>query len=280
VSLNNIYTYGGLPAKRNVTMADLIASKGTKKYTQTTAVDQEEAAACEAVGIDIVSIWDRDIHAVCTGAPNTFVLAGLSMTDYQTADQILAAGINAAAAGADLIYTPRGFSMVEMLANEGLSVQGHIGLVPRRSTQFGGLRAVGRTAKEATELMHLCRRYEDAGAAAVEVECVPTAVLAEISARTTLLTHSIGSGGSGDIIFMFLEDICGDTVNPPRHAKAFSDLQTCRQQLSDERMRGLAEFKSAVASGSYPGGAHSIAMPDTELAKFREALETMKPLHR
>ena len=44
-----IYTYGGKPARRNLTVAESIAQKGTGKLCQTCPGTEEEAAACEAL---------------------------------------------------------------------------------------------------------------------------------------------------------------------------------------------------------------------------------------
>ena len=225
--MKRIYTFGGYPATRNLTVADIRAGKGRRKFVQTTAVDRIQAAA-EASGIDHLSIVNHDLHEVRAGAPNTFTTAALMASDYETHEDILRAGIRAAAAGADAVYTLRSFKAVEMLADEGLAVQGHLGLVPRLSTQIGGLRAYGRTADEAMKLAEDLRRLEDAGAYAVELECVADEVIAELSPRSGLITHSIGSGGAADVIFLFQEDACGDTPDPPRHARAFADMAGAR----------------------------------------------------
>ncbi len=60
--------------------------------------------------------------------------------------------------------------VVEMLANQGFSVQGHVGMVPNLSTQYGGIRTVGKTAEEAVEILKDIKRLEDAGAFGAEVE--------------------------------------------------------------------------------------------------------------
>ena len=268
-----IYTYGGKPARRNYTVADIVALKGVRKLSQTCPGTEEEAAACEEVGIDVLNTSDADLPSVRTGAPETFTIADLPMTDHHTPDDILRAAVRAAEAGADAVYTPRSLAMVEMLAREGLSVQGHLGLVPRRSTQRGGLRIVGKTADEAIELAEDFRRLEDAGAYAAEVECVAVEALAVISPRTRLVTHSIGAGFGGDVIFMFLVDICGDSARPPAHAKAFGDLRSIRDALVVERKRALNAYDLAVKGETYPDTATSVAMPPDELDKFLEALE-------
>ncbi|MDO7555860.1 MAG: hypothetical protein MUR16_07070, partial [Oceanospirillaceae bacterium] len=106
--MKNIYTYGGFPAKRNLTVADIIDNKGQRRMSMTDACTREQAEICESVGIDVLNIWDRDVMEVRAGAPNTFISAGLSMSDYLTSDDILRAAVNVASAGADIVYTPRG----------------------------------------------------------------------------------------------------------------------------------------------------------------------------
>ena len=268
-----IYTYGGRPARRNFTVADMVAHKGNAKLCQTCPATEEEAAACEAVGIDVLNTSDSDLPAVRAGAPETFIIADLPMTAHRTPDDILRAAVRAAETGADAVYTPRSLRMVEMLAKEGLAVQGHLGLVPRLSTRRGGLRIVGKTADEAIELAEDFRRLEDAGAYAAEVECVAAEALAAINPRTRLVTHSIGAGSAGDVIFMFLVDICGESDRPPGHAKAFADLGSIRAQLAVERRRALSDYRHAVMSGAYPDAETSVSMLPDEHQKLLEALD-------
>ena len=274
-----IYTYGGKPARRNLTVAGIVALKGETRLCQTCPATEEEAAACETVGIDVLNTSDADLPAVRAGAPETFTIADLPMTAHHTPDDILRAAVTAAEAGADAVYTPRSLNTVEMLVREGLAVQGHLGLVPRLSTRRGGLRIVGKTAAEALELAEDFRRLEEAGAYAAEVECVASEALAAIGPRSKLVTHSIGAGSAADVIFMFLVDICGESERPPGHARAFVDLQSIRRRLADERRRGLREFRTAVMNGHYPDTATSVSMPPSEHKKLLEALDARPVPH-
>jgi 3-methyl-2-oxobutanoate hydroxymethyltransferase len=70
--MKRIYTYGGMPATRNLTVADIKVGKGKRKFVQTTAVNRIEAAAAQAAGIDHLSIVDHDLSEVRAGAPDTF----------------------------------------------------------------------------------------------------------------------------------------------------------------------------------------------------------------
>ena len=271
--MKRIYTYGGSPARRNLTVADMVALKGKATLCQTCPASEEEAAACAEVGIDVLNTADAELPAVRAGAPETFTIADLPMTAHHTPDDILRAAVAAAESGADAVYTPRSLGVVEMLAGEGLAVQGHLGLVPRLSTLRGGLRVIGKTADEAIELAEDFRRLEDAGAYAAEVECVAAEALAAIAPRSKLVTHSIGAGSAGDVIFMFLVDICGESERPPGHARAFADLRSIREILADERQCALRKFKSAVMNGSYPDAGTSVSMLPNEHEKLLEALD-------
>lgn len=180
-------------------------------------------------------------------------------------------------AGADSVLTPRSLGVVEMLAKEGLSVQSHVGMVPSMSTKFGGLRTLGKTAEEALSILDDIRRLEDAGAYGCEVECVAEDALAEISKHTSLVTNSIGAGAAGDVIFLFFEDICGETEHPPRHAKAWGDGAAIKRQLDAERRKAVKGFKEAVKAGSYPDKAHTVRMDAGEKERLLEALDKRTP---
>lgn len=281
MALKNIYTYGGRPAQRNLTLACLRANKAAGiKMTQVSAQTRAEAEALERLGIDLITIADLDIQEIRAGAPKTFVTGSQTMVQYVTEDEALGAAILCAEQGADAIYTPRGLSTVERLAREGLAVQGHLGLVPRLSTRVGGLRIIGKTAEEALRLFEDFKRLEDAGAVAAEVECVASDALQQIGPRTNLLTHSIGAGSGGDIIFSFMEDICGDVEHPPRHAKAWADMLSLRKAMAAERDKGITGFRDAVRSARFPCPPHQVPMAAGEAAKLQEALDRWTPTHQ
>lgn len=270
-----IYTFGGKVARRFVTVADLIAGKGKRQFTETTVFEVDDAIAAATAGIDVLRPNDTFVKETVAVAPDSFISALIPFDAYETNDQILGAAIRAVGAGADAVYTPRGLGVVEMLAREGIPVQGHLGLVPRKSTWVGGLRAIGKTSDEALRLYQSFKDLENAGAYAAEVELVPPETLALINSRTSLVTYSIGCGDVGDVIFLFMDDICGEMENPPRHAKAYADLRSLRQQVREERLRALSAFKADVDAGTFPGPGKAARMPARELEEFREALERL-----
>lgn len=94
-------------------------------------------------------------------------------------------GYEAMKYGADAIMCQRSARFIDAAAEAGIPVQGHAGLVPRRNTWMGGLRAVGKTSDEALWIFDQIKSMENAGACAVEVEGVPEALLSEITKRTS-----------------------------------------------------------------------------------------------
>ena len=150
---------------------------------------------------------------------------------------------------------------------------GHLGLVPRKSTWVGGLRAVGRDGEEAFDLYQRFKRLEDAGACLVEAEVIPGPVMAEISKRTSIVTVSLGSGTGGDVMYLFMEDIIGDSANPPRHARAYGNVRALRKQIEEERVKALKAFRSDAMNGQFPGPAETPKIALEEFEKFLSKLD-------
>jgi 3-methyl-2-oxobutanoate hydroxymethyltransferase len=278
--MKKIYTFGGQPAERNLTLPDLRAAKAAgRKLCQANALEVAEAAAVSASGVDMMSVTSLRYDEARAVAPHIYTIATIGAPQIVTAKEVLREAFRVAIAGADAIYTIRNLKIVEMLAREGLSVQGHVGLVPRKSVATGGLRAMGKTADEALSILQDIRRLEEAGAVAVEVECVASEAMTEIGRRTPLITHTIGSGSGGDVIFLFTADITGDNPAPARHARAFGDVLSLRQAMAAERQRALSAYASAVRDGSFPDAAVSVGMSRGEHDRLREALDRLRPVH-
>ena len=155
--------------------------------------------------------------------------------------------------------------------------QGHAGLVPRRSTWIGGVRAFGKNAKEASKLLKDVKDIEETGAWGVEVECVPEEILGEITKQTKLLTLSIGSGKKSDVQFLFAEDILGcSSIDTPRHAKMYVNFNKLNDQIQKERIKAFKKFDLEVKKGLFPAKKHSISVDKKELLNFIKSLKDKK----
>jgi 3-methyl-2-oxobutanoate hydroxymethyltransferase len=277
--LTRIMTLGGAYGTRNYTVKGLRDQKGKRVLVETLPFSTDEAAAAEEAGIDTMKVrFDPKnpgpAAAIRAAAPNTFMAFSVPLLAAATADEAVRLGYEAMAVGADAIMCQWSPHFITAAAEAGIPVQGHAGLVPRRSTWTGGLRAVGKTLDEAMWVYKSIKEPEDAGAYAVEVEVIPEALLAEISKRTSLMTSSIGAGSGGDIQFLFAEDILGNNPPPyPRHSKQYREIYKMQQAIQDERVAGFKEFVDDVQQGDFPGPKHVIKAPDGLIGDFLEALE-------
>ena len=278
VYMKRIYTFGHEQVERNITVGDMLKNKQKNiKMTQVTAGNAEEAEIIANQDIDMIitgSDWYEDVRR---GAPNTFITAALFAGRFITNEEILRGAFEVMMKGADSVLTPRSFDVVEMLAKEGMQVQGHVGMVPSMATKYGGIRTVGKTADEALNVLREMKRLENAGAFGAEVECVAEDALIELKKHTSLVLNSLGSGTGGDVMFLFFEDICGETngIKMPRHAKSWGNGKSIKEELNKERAKAIKGFKTEVENMTYPDSDHVVEMLPGEKDILLEKLDSL-----
>jgi 3-methyl-2-oxobutanoate hydroxymethyltransferase len=262
--------------RKRPTVADLQALKGKKQLTMLRYFSLDEAAAAEQAGIDIASVPPE----ICTHpryrelAPGVFTMSGKTHLEYGAPDEYLKFCGEMLLKGVDAMYCSGSMKTVEYLAKEFIPIVGHVGLVPARMTWTGGFRAVGKTADDAIRMFDECRRYQDAGAFAVEIEVVPPEVATAISKRLDLLLWSMGSGGGCDAQYLFAEDILGENkTRLPRHAKVYRNFAAEYARLQAERVKAFEEFRSDVESGAFPEQKHLVPMEPKEFERFMKAID-------
>lgn len=277
--LKRIMTLGGAYGTRNYTVKDLRDQKGKRVLVETLPFTPEEAAAAEEAGIDTMKVrFDPKRPELAAeirkAAPNTFMSFSVPLVAAASESEAVRLAYHAMEIGADAIMCQWSPRFISAAAEAGVPVQGHAGLVPRKSTWTGGLRAVGKTLEEAIWIYQEIKRLEQAGAWAVEVEVIPAALLAELTKRTTLLTSSIGAGSGGDIQFLFAEDILGNHRPPyPRHSKQYRNLYKMQEAVQAERITGFRDFIQDVRSDGFPGPEHIIEAPDGLISAFVDHAE-------
>ncbi len=277
--LKRVMTLGGAYGTRNYTVKDLRDQKGKRVLVETLPFTPEEAAAAEEAGIDTMKVrFDPKRPELAAeirkAAPNTFMSFSVPLVAAASEPEAVRLAYSAMELGADAIMCQWSPRFISAAAEAGVPVQGHVGLVPRKSTWTGGLRAVGKTLDEALWIYREIKRLEQAGAWAVEVEVIPATLLAELTKRTTLLTSSIGAGSGGDIQFLFAEDILGNHRPPyPRHSKQYRNLYKMQEAIQAERIAGFRDFIQDVRSEGFPGPEHIIEAPDGLINAFVEQAE-------
>lgn len=278
--LTRVMTLGGAYGTRNYTVKGLRDQKGKRVLVETLPFSVDEAIAAEEAGIDTMKVrFDpnapESAAAIRQAAPNTFMAFSVPLIAAAGPEEAVRLGYAAMAVGADAIMCQWSPRFIEAAAEAGIPVQGHAGLVPRRSTWTGGLRAVGKTLDEAKWVYQEIKSLENAGAYGVEVEVIPEALLTEISKRTSLMTSSIGGGSGGDIQFLFADDILGNNAPPyPRHSKQYRNLYQMKQKMQAERVAGFKEFVDDVQQNRFPAEKHIIKAPDGLIDDFLASLDS------
>jgi 3-methyl-2-oxobutanoate hydroxymethyltransferase len=264
--------------KKKLTIKELLDLKGKRKIIMTTAFDYNTAKACELAGIDIIVTWSQNydsleelfivLDQVRKGAPNTLIGAAIPKSiSYISESEAMRCALFAMKNGADMIYSSgMELAKVSVLTRQGIPFVGHVGLLPVKATWFGGLRAVGKTWDEAVQVYQNTIDFQNAGAIAVEMECVPEKVAAEITKRANILTFSMGSGPNCDGQFIFSCDLLGThDGHYPRHARKYCNF-------FDDSVRALKQYRQDIINGEFPSLINNIAINDDEYAKFIENL--------
>ena len=266
-------------ASKKGTVAGLMAQKGKRKLVLCTAFDEWTARAAEEAGVDVIVAWGDDfshtqhiVRCVRKGAPNTLIGSGINPGAYESPEEAIRLANAIRAAGTDIIYAsglvPSTFGA---LSRQHFPCCGHVGYLPVNNTWYGGPRAVGKTAAEAMKVFDDVMALEAAGCIAIEMECVPAEVAAEITKRTKMLVISMGSGPDCDGQYLFAEDLLGSNFGHyPRHAITYGTMYA-------DAVRGLTRYKEDVLSGAYPEGKHCIKMKSEELAAFMDAISGHTP---
>ena len=103
--MKNIYTWAANPAKRTVTVGDIIEAKGKKILTQVTANNSLEAKAAEEAGFDMIIGSASNVKKVREGSKSLFYTAALELHNYPTAEDVLRGAFKALENGADAVMT-------------------------------------------------------------------------------------------------------------------------------------------------------------------------------
>ena len=253
---------------QGLTVCDLRALKGIRRIAYVQVASAEEAAAAAEAGMDMIGSGFRpDTLSFVAAAKGTHFQFGLPWGKHACATEALRDAMSAMEAGAQSIYCAMSAQVIEVLAREGIPVIAHAGLVPPKATWTGGYRAVGKTKAQAIQVWQEVKRFESAGAFAIELEVIPAALAAAITRATTLITVSLGSGGDCDAEYLFSADLLGEnTGHIPRHAKIYRKFAQMRHQMQAERIAAYREFIADVGAGRFPESRHLVKIDDAVLS--------------
>ncbi len=256
-----------------ISVATLAAMKASReRIACLTCYDATFARLIDSAGVDLMLIGDSlgmviqghpttvpvtmeqmVYHTACVarGRRRALLVADLPFLAYTTPERALE---NAARlmqeGGADAVKLEGGSAMLETvrrLAEQGVPVCAHLGLLPQSVHRIGGYRFQGRDHASAQGIRHEAVAMQDAGASLLVLECVPSALASEISQGLAIPVIGIGAGAGCDGQVLVLYDMLGlHAGKPPRFSRDFL-------AAGGNVVGALGAYVAAVKSGAFPG---------------------------
>ena len=269
--------YAGSSKAARVTVPQLRQMKHDgQRIAALTAYDWTFAATMDAQGIDVVlvgdslgmvvqghnstlpvSVADIRYHCACVsrGLHRALLIADLPFLSYATAERALAASAEFLQQGGAAMVKLEGagpmLDVIRFLSEREVPVCAHLGLTPQSVLRLGGYKVQGREQAAAERLRADARAVQDAGADLLVLECVPSALAAEVTAALSIPTIGIGAGPDCDGQILVLHDMLG--INSGHRRPRF-----VRDFLADggSIAGALVAYVRAVKSGEFPTAEH------------------------
>jgi 3-methyl-2-oxobutanoate hydroxymethyltransferase len=279
-------------ARKKLTIPDLAAKKAAGERLVMVAIGEVLSAAwAERADVDIVGIGDslgmtlyghentlamtvdqmiEHTKAVRRGAPNTFSLVAMPYGSYATKDIAVQNSVRMMKeSGADAVKLQGGremFDIIKAVADAGVPVMSHVGLLPHYVHRYGGFKMQGRTAEDALRIIDNAKAIEEAGAIGMEIEAVPYEVGKAVDEAVSIFTFSIGAGAAGTCQLLNGYDLIGafDTFKP-KFAKRYGNVV-------EVAVNAFKAYAKDVRSGAFPDDDHSYKMKPEEVEKLQQAL--------
>lgn len=161
------------------------------------------------------------------------------------------------------IETSRGhLGLIQRLADSGIAVFAHLGLMPQSVGLTGGYRAQGRSAMDAYAIADLAGDAINAGAAGILLEAVPPEVSELITQQLDVPIIGCGAGPACHAHVVVLHDILGLSDFVPKFAPKLTDLAT-------PLVAAAAKYVKDIETGKYPSKNHTYQMPADESRTLR-----------
>ena len=268
-----------------------------ERITFLTAYDYPTALLEDRAGIDMILVGDSAAMcmlgypttlpatmdfmvtitaAVSRAAKRAFVVGDMPYMSYQPSNELAIknAGRFISEGGADAVKLEGGARMaerVEAIVKAGIPVMGHIGLTPQAASAIGGLRAQGRSAETARQLIEDAKVLEEAGAFSILLEAIPARVAEIIVRNARVPILSIGSGAACHGQLLIVHDILNlFEAFTPKFVKVYADVASVM-------LEAFQEYISDVKSGKFPAREHEYRIPKEEWQRLQDLLGGRNP---
>ena len=271
--------YGGAPSDPNLrkvrTRHFQRAKEAGTKIIGLTSYDVLSAGIFDEAGIDFLLVGDSAGNtvfgydttlpvtldelipltaAVVRGAKRALVIADMPFGSYENgAEQALITATRfmkeTGCHAVKLEGGVRSHKQIKRVVNAGIPVMAHIGFTPQSEHGLGGHIIQGR-GEGAEALLADAHAVEDAGAFAVVLEMVPSAIAGQVTEELSIPTISVGAGPLCDGQLLVWSDWAGFTRGRiPKFVKRYANI-------GDDLLAAAQAFRADVESGAYPAPEH------------------------
>jgi 3-methyl-2-oxobutanoate hydroxymethyltransferase len=136
---------------------------------------------------------------------------------------------------------------LQFLVERGVPVCAHLGLTPQTVHALGGYRVQGKGDQAAQQLRRQALELQDAGAAMLVLEMVPTPLARDLTQalpRCHTIGIGAGSGTAGQVLVM--HDMLG--INLGKNPKFVRNFMTGQSSV----LEAMSAYVRAVKDGSFP----------------------------
>lgn len=260
-----------------------------EKITMLTAYDYTTAKLMDDSGVDCLLVGDSlgmvmlgyestvsvtmddMIHhskAVAKGVKKALVVTDLPFMSYHASvyDAVHNAGRLIQEGNAQAVKLEGGQAFCEhikMIAQASIPVIAHIGLMPQSVLALGGYKVQGKNYQAAKAIILDALAVEQAGAAAILLECVPADLAKFITELVSVPTIGIGAGHGCDGQVLVYQDMLSmyDGVSS-KFVKSFAPM-------GDQMKQAFADYCQEVKQQQFPASIHEFAIDDEIMTKLK-----------
>jgi 3-methyl-2-oxobutanoate hydroxymethyltransferase len=249
-----------------------------EKITMLTCYDATFAHAASHAGVEVllvgdslgmvlqghdstlpVTTADMAYHVACVkrGNRGALIVADLPFMAYATLEQALENSAALMRAGAHVVKLEGGAWLAEtvrQLTRYGIPVCVHMGLTPQSVNVLGGYKVQGRQQAQAEQMRADAALLQEAGAALLLLECVPSDLAGEISRAAHVPVIGIGAGSATDGQVLVLHDMLGLSLSG-RMAKFVRNFMAGQADIPS----ALNAYVRAVKDVSFPAIEHGFS---------------------
>jgi len=197
------------------------------------------------------------VASVKRGNTDALILADLPFMAYATLEQTMTNSALLMQAGAHMVKVEGALWLadsIRLLAERGIPVCAHMGLTPQSVNILGGYKVQGRSENQARQMRADAIALEQAGAAMLLLECVPSELAQEITQAVGIPVIGIGAGSGTDGQVLVLHDMLGLSITG-RVPKFVKNFMAGQQNIQ----AALGAYVTEVKAATFPGIEHGFS---------------------